>query len=286
MLMRSHLFAMLSCSRDAYVREIRMPAWNFQNENLPDAGDPERAQFRATRCLPGEVAPYVLLPGDPGRAARIAAEWFDDGRLVMANREFHSYTGTFQGLPVSVISTGLGSPGAAMVMQDLKRLGVKGAIRLGTAGSVSSDVAPGDIVIGTAAVRDDGTSHKFIPPVYPAAANFHLTSELYNAALSHEIGVHLGLVHTSDAFNSPSLADDVARYSAANVLAFEMEAATVLTLGSLLSVPAACILSIDGWVANVANGNTVPDGAARDQGLVNAIDLALAALVRFSNREQ
>jgi DeoD family purine-nucleoside phosphorylase len=286
MLMPSPLFAMLLCSRDDSLRNTKMSVWNFQNENLPDAGLPERALFRATRCLPGEIAPYVLLPGDPGRAARIAAEWFDDGALVMANREFHSYTGTFQGLPVSVISTGLGSPGAAMVVQDLKPLGVRAAIRVGTAGSVSSDVAPGDIVIATAAVRDDGTSHKFIPAVYPAAAHFQLTSELCNAASANAIDVHLGLVHTSDAFNSPSLAEDVARYSKANVLAFEMEAATVLTLGSLLSVPTACILSIDGWVANVAKGNTVPDAAARDQGLVNAIDLALDALVRFSRKEQ
>ena len=268
-----------------------MSAWNILDENLPDASLPERAQFRATRCIPGEIAPFVLLPGDPSRAARIAAEWFDDGTLVMANREFHSYTGTFKGLPVSVISTGLGSPGAAMVVQDLKPLGVKAAIRVGTAGSVNSDVAPGDIVIGTAAVRDEGTSHKFVPAIYPAAADFHLTSELCNAASEKELSAHVGLVHTSDAFNSPTLADDVARYSAANVLAFEMEAATVLTLGSLLSLPTACIFSIDGWVANVAQGNTVPDGDARDKGLVNAIDLALDALLAYSklacsNKEQ
>lgn len=262
-----------------------MSAWNLSNKNLPDADLPERAQFRATRCLPGEIAPYVLLPGDPGRAARIAAEWFDDGELVMANREFHSYTGTFQGLPVSVISTGLGSPGTAMVVQDLKPLGVKGAIRVGTAGSVSPDVAPGDIVIGTGAVRDEGTSHKFIPAEYPAVANFHLTSALDAAARESGVGAHLGLVHTSDAFKSPNLADDVARYSAANVLAFEMEAATVLTLGALTSLPTACVFSIDGWVANVAKGNTVPDANARDKGIVNAIDIALAALVRFSKSD-
>lgn len=263
-----------------------MSAWNFQNKDMPDASLPERARFRATRCLPGEIAPHVLLPGDPGRAARIAAEWFDDGTLVMANREFHSYTGSFKGVPVSVISTGLGSPGTAMVVQDLKPLGVKAAIRVGTAGSVASRVAPGDIVIGTAAVRDEGTSHKFIPASYPAAADFQLTNNLCEAASAREVKVHVGLVHTSDAFNSPTLADDVARYSDANVLAFEMEAATVLTLGSLLSLPTACIFSIDGWVANVAKGNTVPDATARDKGLVNAIDLALDALVLFSEEGQ
>ena len=259
-----------------------MTAWNFLNKNLPDANLPERAQFRATRCVPGEIAPYVLLPGDPARAARIAEEWFDDGKLVMANREFHSYTGTHKGVPVSVISTGLGSPGAAMVMQDMQPLGVKAAIRVGTAGSISADVVPGDIVIGTSAVRDEGTSHKFVPAIYPATAHFGLTGELCRAAATRDTKVHLGIVHTSDAFKGPSLADDVARYSEANVLAFEMEAATVLTLGALTGVPTACLFSIDGWVANVAKGNTVPDASARDRGIVTAIDLALDALVSFS----
>jgi len=262
-----------------------MSAWNFPNEDLPDGDAPERAQFRATRCVPGEIAPYVLLPGDPTRAARIAEEWFDDAKLVMANREFHSYSGTFKGLPVSVISTGLGSPGAAMVMQDLEPLGVKAAIRVGTAGSVSSDVIPGDIVVGTAAVRDEGTSHKFVPACYPATAHFGLTRELSRAATAKDVKVHLGIVHTSDAFKSPALADEVARYTEANVLAFEMEAATVLTLGALLSIPTACVFSIDGWVANVVQGNTVPDANARDNGIVTAIDLALDALVNFSVEE-
>ncbi len=262
-----------------------MSPWNFLNKDLPDANLPERAQFRATRCLPGEIAPYVLLPGDPARAARIAEEWFDDGRLVMANREFHSYTGTFKGLPVSAISTGLGSPGAAMVVQDLKPLGVKAAIRVGTAGSVSADVVPGDLVIGTSAVRDEGTSHKFVPAIYPATAHFGLTGELSRAAKADGVKAHLGIVHTSDVFKGPALADEVERYAEANVLAFEMEAATVLTLGALLSVPTACIFSIDGWVTNIAQGNTVPDASARDRGIVNAINLALSALLSFSAEE-
>jgi len=262
-----------------------MTAWNFLNKDLPDANLPERARFRATRCLPGEIAPYVLLPGDPARAARIAEEWFDDGKLVMAHREFHSYTGTCKGLPVSVISTGLGSPGAAMVMQDLQPLGVKAAIRVGTAGSVSADVAPGDIVIGTSAVRDEGTSHKFVPAIYPATAHFGLTGDICQAAATADAKAHVGVVHTSDAFKGPSLADDVALYAAANVLAFEMEAAAVLTLGALSGVPTACIFSIDGWVANIAKGNTVPDASARDRGIVTAIDLALAALLSFSEKD-
>ncbi len=108
--------------------------WPDRSE-LPDPNDPARAAFRAIRCLPGEIAPNVLVPGDPARARRIANEWLTDAKLVMVQREFHSYTGSYQGVPVSVISTGVGSPGAAMVIQDLGKMGCNVIIRVGTAGS-------------------------------------------------------------------------------------------------------------------------------------------------------
>ena len=82
---------------------------------LPSPDADGRAEYRATRCLPGEVAPNVLVPGDPSRAAWIANKWLDDAKPVMVQREFHTYTGSYQGVPVSVISTGIGGPGAAMV---------------------------------------------------------------------------------------------------------------------------------------------------------------------------
>ncbi|MFT4636496.1 MAG: uridine phosphorylase, partial [Chitinophagales bacterium] len=121
-------------------------AWRTQASDLPKIDDPQRAKCRATRCLSSEVGDYVLLPGDPARAAMIAEQWFSEGELVMANREFHSYTGFYKGIKMSVISTGLGSPGATMVVQDLPKLGVKAAIRVGTAGSAVEHVKPGDLV--------------------------------------------------------------------------------------------------------------------------------------------
>ncbi len=259
-------------------------AWRTPNDDLPDPDDKERSQCRATRCLPGEIAPYVLLPGDPARAARIAEEWFDDGELVMSNREFHSYKGKYKGVDVSVISTGLGSPGAAMVVQDLAKHNVKAAIRVGTAGSATAEVAPGNLVIGTGAVRDEGVSHKFIPATFPAVANFGVTAALVNAAKSQQdVKAHTGIVHTSDAFSCPSLADDRKLYGDAGILAFEMEAGAVLTLAHLYKVPAGCIFSVDGYVDNVASGNTVPDANARNKGTQNAITIALEAIVALDN---
>jgi DeoD family purine-nucleoside phosphorylase len=263
----------------------------MQGDDLPNKDDAQRAQCRATRCLPGEIAEYVLLPGDPGRAAMIARDWLDDGELVMANREFHSYTGTYKGIRMSVISTGLGSPGAVMVVQDLPALGVKAAIRVGTAGSAVASVKPGDLVIASGAVRDEGVSHKFIAAEYPAVPDADLTESLRKVArdtMAQSQGgtTHTGILHTSDAFNCPGLAEQQRLYAQAGVLAFEMEAAAVLTIAALISLPAACIVSIDGYVSNIAQGNTVPDSDARDRGIQHAVMIALEGLLDQSKQDK
>lgn len=250
--------------------------------DLPDPNDPARAAYRAIRCLPGEIAPNVLVPGDPARAARIASEWLTDAKLIMVQREFHSYTGSYEGVPVSVISTGVGSPGAAMVMQDLGKLGTSVVIRVGTAGSCVAQVKPGDNVVGTAAVRDEGLTRKFVPEIYPAVANLEVTNALCAAGAGGETKIHTGVVHTSDSFRSPALEKDIEISIYAGVLAFEMEAATILTLAALNGVKAGCIFSIDGYVANVAGGNVVPDVNARNRGIKSAIRTSLDALVRIA----
>jgi len=257
--------------------------WPDSSE-LPDPNDPERAAYRAVRCLPGEIAPHVLVPGDPARARRIADEWLTDAKLVMVQREFHSYTGTYDGVPVSVISTGIGSPGAAMVMQDLSKLGCDVVVRVGTAGSCVAKVMPGDNVVGIAAVRDEGLTRKFVPEIFPAVANLEVTNALCAAGERQETDVHVGVVHTSDSFRSPALEHDIETSIYAGVLAFEMEAATVLTLGGLGGLRTGCIFSIDGYVANVAGGNVVPDVEARNQGIKSAIRSSLDAIAELSRK--
>ncbi len=254
------------------------------SSDFPDPNDPDRAAFRAVRCLPGEIAPNVLVPGDPARAARIAKEWLTDAKLVMVQREFHSYTGTYNGVPVSVISTGIGSPSAAMVMQDLGKLGCDVVIRVGTAGSCVKEVKPGDNVVGTAAVRDEGLTRKFVPEIYPAVANLQVTNALCVAGEKQATQVHTGIVHTSDSFRSPTLEQDIKTAIYAGVLAFEMEAATVLTLAGLGGLRAGCIFSIDGYVTNVSGGNVVPDVDARNQGIKSAIRSSLDAIVSLSKQ--
>jgi len=261
------------------VSSPQLQAGWLRPPGLPDVNDPARTRCRAIRCLPGEIAPYVLLPGDPARAERISRDYLDDARLVMTNREFHSYTGSFRGVPVSVVSTGLGSPGAAMVMTDLARLEARVAIRVGTAGSGQQAVKPGDLVIATGAVRDDGVTHHHVPAIFPAVADGFVLDALRRAARELHAGdAHVGIVHTCDAFQSPRLNGELEAYTRAGVLAYEMEASAVLVMGALRGVAAGCILSIDGWVAHVQAGNYVPDVAARDRGVASMLEVSLRAV--------
>jgi uridine phosphorylase len=230
-----------------------------------------------------------LLPGDPARAERIARERLDEARLVMINREFHSYTGKYRGVPVSVISTGLGSPGAAMVVDDLARVGVRAAIRVGTAGSGQSYVHPGDLVIATGAVRDDAVTHHHVPGIFPAVADADVYDALCRASREFaDVRTHRGVVHTCDAFQSPRVAEQIEMYTRAGVLAYEMEASAILIFGSLRGIAAGCILSVDGRVANVQAGNVVPEFGARDRGIGFMIDIALHAveLLHRSSEDQ
>ncbi len=256
-------------------------AWPNASD-LPDPNDEIRSKYRALRCIPGEIAPNVLVPGDPARASKIASNWLTDSRLVMAQREFHSYTGFYNDVPISVISTGIGCPSATMVMQDLAKLGCKHVIRVGTAGSCNEGVKPGHNVIGTAAVRDEGLTSKFLPLSYPAVANIEIVNALIDASKKQSAAIHAGIVHTSDAFSSPALSDDITLAKESNVLAFEMEASAVLMLGALNKIKTGCIFSIDGFVENISDGNVIPDSKACDIGIKSAIKTALDAMIILS----
>ncbi len=260
------------------------PIWTQQTVSQAEKDSPERASCRATRCKKGEIAPYVLMPGDPGRAYYIAHEYLDEAKLVMVNREFHSYTGKYKGVDISVISTGLGSPGATMVAQDLPLLGVKAAIRVGTCGTPAEEVLAGDVIVATGAIRDEGSSKKFMPDIVPAIPDFDLTSDLHSCAKALSDRATYGLVLTSDGFKYPSLAEESEVFAKAGLKACEMECSAVFIMGMMSGVKTASILSVDGYTGNVSQGKLAPDSQARDRGLHNAIKASLEALVLQSEK--
>ena len=134
-----------------------------------------------TQLGAGDVGRYVLLPGDPKRC-KLIAEYFDDPRLIADNREYVTYTGSLDGVKVSVTSTGIGGPSAAIALEELSLCGADTFLRVGTCGGMQPEVRSGDIVIATGAVRMEGTTREYAPIEYPAVASLDVVNAFVEAA--------------------------------------------------------------------------------------------------------
>ena len=196
-------------------------------------------------CAPGEVGRYVILPGDPGRCASIAA-YFDDAKLIAQNREYTTYTGTLLGVPVSVCSTGIGGPSASIAMEELHKLGADTFIRTGTCGGIDLDVKSGDIVVATGAIRFEHTSMEYAPIEFPAVADFNITAALMQASKALGYTTHTGVVQCKDSFygqHSPEaspvyyeLLNKWESWKRLGVKASEMESAALFVVAAALHV--------------------------------------------------
>lgn len=197
------------------------------------------------KCVTGDVGRYVLLPGDPGRCEAIA-KLFDNPVHIGMNREYNIWTGTLLGEKVSVCSTGIGGPSAAIAMEELVQIGADTFIRVGTCGGIHLDVKPGDIVVATGAIRYEHTSMEYAPIEYPAVANFDVTAAL--KAASEELGycTHTGIVQCKDSFygqhspeKSPVYYDLLQKWESwkrLGVKASEMESSALFVISDALNV--------------------------------------------------
>jgi DeoD family purine-nucleoside phosphorylase len=196
------------------------------------------------RAEAGDYAPAVLLPGDPLRAQRIANEFMDDARQVNGERGMLGYTGTFGGRPVSVQSTGMGCPSAAIVIEELIQLGVQRLIRVGTCGGLQPGLELGDLIVAISAVPADGTARHYVggEPHAPTA-HFGLTHGIIHAAKDLGVRPEVGPVASSETFYDPD-PERHKRWTARGVMGVEMEAAVLFTIGALRRVEAACVLTV------------------------------------------
>ncbi len=202
----------------------------------------------------GEVGRYVLLPGDPKRCAKIAA-YFDNPILVADSREYVTYTGTLDGVKVSVTSTGIGGASASIAMEELVRCGADTFLRVGTCGGMDIDVKGGDIVIATGAIRMEGTSKEYAPIEYPAVADIEITNALIKAGKKLGVNWHAGVVQCKDAFygqhnpeNMPVSYELLNKWQAwlrMGCKASEMESAALFIVAQFLRVRAgSCFLCV------------------------------------------
>jgi len=152
----------------------------------------------------GQIGKFVIMPGDPGRC-HLIAEHFENPQLIAQSREYVTYTGKYKGLMVSVTSTGMGCPSAAIALEELIMAGAKCLVRLGTTGALQKNINLGDIIIPTSAVRLEGTSVEYIPIEFPAVADTDVVTALIRATQEKNMKSHIGIIMSHDAFYKGSV---------------------------------------------------------------------------------
>lgn len=216
---------------------------------MAEIGSEER--FYHIGLRKGEVGRYVILPGDPGRCEKIA-KYFDDPHFVAQNREYVTYTGTLEGVPVSVTSTGIGGPSASIAVEELHKAGADTFIRVGTSGAMQMDIMNGDLVIATGAIRAEGTSREYLPIEFPAVADWGIVSALNEACAKLSLRSHTGVVQCKDSFYgqnetdrqpvAPELIYKWNAWIAGGCKCSEMESAALFIVSSVLRCRAGSVL--------------------------------------------
>lgn len=229
---------------------------------------------------PGDIGKYVIMPGDPKRCEKIAAH-FDDARLVADVREYVTYTGFLDGVKVSVTSTGIGGPSAAIAIEELSKSGADTFLRVGTCGGMQLDVEGGDIIIASGAVRMEGTSREYAPIEYPAVANVDVMNAMIFGAKKLGAKYHVGVVQCKDSFFgqhepevmpvSYQLENKWEAWLRMGCLGSEMESAALFIAGSFLRVRVGSVLLV------VANQERAKKGLPNAQ--VHDTEIAISTAV-------
>ena len=203
----------------------------------------------------GDVGRYVLLPGDPSRVPLIAS-YLTDARKIAENREHQTYTGLLDGVPVSVTSTAIGGPSTAIAVEELAKIGADTFIRVGTSGKMQDYIASGDLIVVSAAVRDEGTALHYMPLAFPAVADLDVVECLRNACEILNAPYHVGISHSKDSFYGEVEPDRMPmanllkeRWQAwvkCGVLCSEMEAAALYVIARILGIRAGGLMVAHG----------------------------------------
>ena len=232
-------------------------------------------------CQPGDIAENVLLPGDPERVFRVAKE-LSGVREIAFNREFRTITGNYKGMPVTVTSTGIGGCSTGIAVEELYNCGAKNLIRIGSCGALQPELKLGDLVIATAAVREDGLSSTYVKTEYPAVSDFELSSCLKTKAEALGYDFRLGICRSHESFYTDHNQEIIDYWKDKNVLASDMETASLFTLANLRQLRAASILNVvvnESQDSSAGINNYVDRDEIIMQGEKREIKLALESLL-------
>ncbi|WP_435065600.1 nucleoside phosphorylase [Halobaculum sp. EA56] len=227
----------------------------------------------------GDVHEVALVPGNPDRVDRIA-DHCEESELVSENREYRVVNAVYEGVDLTICSTGIGCPSAAIAVEELHNVGVETVIRVGTCGGLQTDVEIGDMVVATGSAKEEGTSKRYESETYPAVPDYDTLTALVDAAEANDEEVHVGPIVSDDAFYNES-DEYVADWERAGLLAIEMEASAVFSLARRRGMNAGAICTADGnLVAGTQKGadseEELPEKAKNNVG--RAIDIALDAV--------
>lgn len=235
-------------------------------------------------------ATLAIVPGDPARVERIA-QHLDDPTPLASHREFTSWLGRIDGVAIVVCSTGIGGPSVSIAVEELAQLGVRTFLRVGTTGGIQDGVAPGHVIVSTAAVRLDGASLHFAPMEFPAVADFECTTALVAAARESGATTHVGVTASSDTFYpgqerydtfsgrvAARFRGSLAEWQSMGVLNYEMETATLFTMCSSSGLRSGCVAGV---LVN-RNQQETPDEAAIAAAESGAVKIVIAAAGRLA----
>ncbi|GAA0486688.1 nucleoside phosphorylase [Salinibacillus aidingensis] len=230
-------------------------------------------------------AKYALLPGDPKRVDQVKKHFHNVKELAF-NREYKSIIGEYKGIPVLVVSTGIGGPSAGIAVEELANIGVTTLIRVGSSGSMQNHIHLGDLIVATGAVRDEGTTNAYIEAGFPAVADDQLVSAIRAAASKKNIPYHTGIVRSHDSFYTDKEEQIEDYWSRRRVLGSDMETSTLFVVGALRGIRTASILNVVvPSKGNLQSGiNDLVDGESLPiQGERYSIQVALEAIASIHN---
>jgi uridine phosphorylase len=237
------------------------------------------------QCQKGDVAPVVIVPGDQGRVEKIIAK-FDDCRKIAENRGLITYTGTYKNVPMSVTSTGMGGPGAAIVYEELINIGARALVRIGSVAALQPEINIGDTVIPYGCIRDDGVTRYYIPENYPAVATPFLHKALVAEAEEHKVKYWAGINWTHSAFFARSK-KYFQQWANKGVISMDMEASALMIITQLRKVEGAFVGTVYQNRYNQTHNAKMdlsvgsPKSEAIELGNERSIGLALDALARI-----